>query len=278
MLMLFLNCILQIVCANRDFAVKINDKLVSYDEFAVYKEYADFANKDNVSDLGRESVKIIVSVYAAVRYAEESGIEYEYTDKQRAWQLYGIIKEKTNVSSETVKNVCENIALYEKVYAFITDNYEMSDKDFQDYFDKYCEENKQKLNKISISLIFVSSKTNDVSYAEEIYGKALDNYDFDKLAQKYSDKDEYKYDDVRDSSLDKNIINSVYNMKEGDISMLETDKGFYIIKAENVETVFLENIKKEVRENFVKKRKDEIYSAQNDKWLENDIIEKSDSI
>lgn len=274
--LLFILCIIYPFAANENFAVKINNDRISSEEFSAYMRYEQLRQPDT-TNLTQSAVSTAVSVYAAVRYARQNGITPDLQDEQAINSLFEELYKNTEISEKVLKKVCRNIIIYEKIYKYVTDSFVLSDNDLDSLFSEYYEKNKKELNSISVSYIFISSE-NDISYIEEVYGKALDGYNFSGLAVKYSEKDEYFTDDVKNSDFDDTVIDAIFDMTEDEIIMLETDKGYYIIKANKIITPNLDELKESIREDCIKKRKNEIYSQQNDKWLENDVIEKNENL
>lgn len=260
---------------DEEYVVKIGKEHIKSDEYMAYFLIAQQKNEDkSEEEIKQIAVKDCISVYASMRYAKKNGINLDENEEKEVRERASSFERNENF--EILKKVCHNIGIYEKVYNCVTNNFEYSEKDFEAMFSEYYKNNKMELNDVYIKYIFINSDKNGLAYAEDVYGKALSGYSFGKLAMQYSDENVYEAIDVEKGGFDKAIVDEAFNLSDEEMTMIETDKGFYIIKIDEIKTPNIKELKEKVLKEYIAERKNQIYEQQIDKWLEKDTIEKNE--
>lgn len=290
--------------SNSGYAVKINNEVVGVNEFKTYlyeqkKEFEKTGGEDiwetdfdgvSAQEVAKQNaINSLVLVKTAVSQAPELKLflneEENNSLKEKAKQYQEKLKNETKIElsfSEAEKIVKEGI-LQAKVYEYVTKGFEMSESDFEAYFNEYYENNKKELNTVKVRYIFKSIPENAenseaiTNEANTLYERALMGEDFSKLQAESSDSKDKDIYDVKSLNFGSEFEESAYSLKQGEISdVVYTEQGFYIIKAESVILPDMEELKKEIRQSYEELKKQEIYQAQLNKWAETVVIEKND--
>ena len=67
--------------------------------------------------------------------------------------------------------------------------------------------------------------------------------------------------------------------KKGDISdIIAVSNGFYIVYASDVNPIDISSVKQAEKENYIRRKKDELYRRQAEKWLNSFTVEKNDEV
>lgn len=281
---------------NEEFVVKIGDTKVGREEymFYLYGEEKRFelegdddiweTDFDGVSaqEIAKQNVMdTLVLVKVAVNQANNLSItltdeEIKEAEKKADEQFEEIKAKRSdlNISRETIAFVEKEWAVQQKVFEYITNDFVVSEVDFNSYFEAYLNENKEELNDVSIRYIFIEAGDDAEKSLERAYKKVKDGVSFEKLQREYNS--EAKVTDVAESDLDEEIKEAAYNLAEGEVTYVEKKgEGYYIIKATKVVPLDIEALKKELRDVYISEKKQDIYREQSEKWAREFEIEKN---
>lgn len=288
-----------------DYIFKINGNKIKSEEFMIYlyeqkKSFEEKGGKDiwetdfdgiPAEDVAKQNaVNTIIFVKTALEQVESLNIKLTDEDKENIKQesnnFYESLDDeminKYKITKNDVYNVIKESYIQNLVYKYITDGFEISETDFEAYFSEYYEKNKKQLNTVSIRYIFIKSDEYEniqeaEKQAEDVYAKILIGDKFEQVQNRYSQSDEKGIIKVEEGKFEKNVEDAIYNLKQNEISdIIETNSGYYIIKAEIVETPDINILKREVEEKYIYDKKQEIYKNQNDKWAMDTTIERND--
>lgn len=289
------------------YAFKINSEEISLGEFKMYlyeqkKLFEQKGGEDiwetdfdgvPAEDVAKQNaVNSIVMVKAAVKQSSNFDIALNESEKEKvrtdAEEFYTELREKTAMEFElTVNDIYEILCegeIQKKVFNYITDGFEISEADFNSYFNNYYEKNKSELNEVLIRYIFKSTESSrDIketgAEVEKIYLEVLNGEDFSKLQNVYSDSTEKGIVEMEIGLFEPDVENAVYNLETGEISpIIQTGDGFYIIKAENVKKPDMNQLKESIKDTYINEKKQEIYQKQNQKWVSEYNIQKNEEL
>lgn len=287
------------------YAVKINGEAVSVNEFKTYlyeqkKEFEKTGGEDiwetdfdgvSAQEVAKQNaVNSLVLVKTAVSQAPSLNITLSEEENksldEKAKQYQEKMKKETHIELSTAeaKKIVRESIIQAKVYDYVTKGFEMSDADFESYFNEYYENNKKDLNTVKVRYIFKSigneeNSENITNEANALYERALLGEDFAKLQKENSDSKDTEVYDVKSLNLGSEFEEAAYNLKQGEISeVIYTEQGFYIIKAESITAPNIDELKAEVRNSYEAQKKQDIYQAQLSKWSENVDIDKNDKV
>ena len=75
-----------------------------------------------------------------------------------------------------------------------------------------------------------------------------------------------------------NTLDKIYSLKKGQCTLSEDTDGYHIFKVIDVVDKSSEALQKQIRENYINEKKQEIYQAQNESWAGNTEITKNDAV
>lgn len=292
---------------NKKYALKINNENISVAEFQTYlyeqkKMFEQKGGEDiwetdfdgtSAQEVAKQNaINSLVTIKTAVNQAPKLNIyltaDEENTISLKGREYFDKMKEDTpfiELSQKEAEKIVKEGIIQNKVYDFVTRGFEMSNADFESYFNKYYEENKKDLNDVKIRYIFKSlpedEKDSEAVFNEtnKLYERILLGEDFVNIQAENSDSEEKNIVNVKDLNFSSEVEDAVYSLKQGEVSdVIYTELGFYIIKAETVVTPDMNELKDKILNIYTEEKKQEIYQAQIAKWSENISIEKNENI
>ncbi len=243
---------------------------------------------EKLKEVEKDAMKELIKKHLLLQYARKNGysiperiIEREEKKIRKAFgskeNLEARLK-RSNLTYDEFKKELENDLILQKLYDKEI-KVELSDDDLKEYYEK----NRYKFkvpSKINIRLIYVRNDPTDPKgrekakkRAEEAYEKILAGESFADIAAKYSNAmSRIKGGDmgfIHKGMLDEPIEKAAYSLEIGKISeIIETPKGFYIIKLEKKspeEQLPFEKVKdrlkKELKSKYEKERLDKILDS-----------------
>lgn len=291
-----------------NYVIKINNDKIGINEFLVYlfeqKKMFEQKGGDDIwetdfdglkaEDVAKQNaINSIVLVKTAVKQAKELKIELTKEEinsaKEESQILYDEMKqfygEDFDITKSEIDKIIIESSIQQKMFDFITNGFEISKTDFESYFNEYYEKNKKQIKKISIRYIFIKKADSEEliedreKFVEDIYAKVLTGENFETLQEQYSQDDNKGIVQMKEGLFEIEIEDEIYNLNKDDISgILQTSNGYYIIKAVEVDTSDIENLKEEIKIKYAEEKKQEIYKNQSDKWALNTVIEKNEDI
>ncbi len=293
-----------------NYAIKMGGEKISAGEYRVYlyeqEKLFEQTGGDDIWETDfdgipaeevakQNAVNSLAVVKAAVNNAESLGIKLDADD------LENVLKESQSFFDELGKDTADKFGLDEediydiikegyiqkKVFEYITNSFEISEADFDSYFENYYQEHKKEFNHVKVKYIFIKIDNeknsdgveNDLKNIESVYGQLLTGSDFETVQQKYSDSAEKGLVEVEEGVFEQEVEEAAYSLEQGEVSpIIRTGKGFYILKAYEVDIPDMNELKNNVKEIYISEKKQEIYQKQNDKWILKLDIEKNDEV
>lgn len=289
----------------RQYALKIDNKKISVSEFKAYlyeqkKEFEEKGGEDiwetdfdgaAPQEIAKQNaINSIILVKTAVKQANKLGItlsaEEKASVKVRGKNYYDKIHQEAPsvaISLSEAEKIAQESMLEQKVYDYVTKGFEISEGDFELFFNEYYEQHKNELNDVEVQYIYKEisddeSVENFNAQAEAVYERLLSGEDFAAVQAEVSDGD-MGILKVEDLNLTAKLEDAAYNLKEGEISeILYSEFGFYILKAHKIQTPDMNILKSELRETYTSQRKSDIYQSQLSKWSEDISVEKNEKV
>ena len=281
-------------CSNNDYVIKVNDEKVSENEFLIYLNEA----KINFETLGGIDIwKTDFEGLTAEEVAKNSAlnaVEVVKVSKQKARELnitlnddelekankdaeekYKLLKNLNNdITLNEVKLVITDQLLYNKLYNSVVSNFEISEVDFNSYYEDVYNEFYNNYKKYSVKSIFF----NNYSDAEDFIEEYQLNSDFDLLFEKYINNVENSIKTVYKKDLE-GFFGLTFDTNIGDItSILSSDDGYYILKVENILNPTEEEIREITKKVYSTNKQNQFFNEEYKKWYENIKIDKNDEL
>lgn len=287
---------------NKTYALKIDGEKISLNEYIIYlyEQKRTFEEKGgydiweidfdgtNAKDVAKQNaINSIVLVKTAIKEAANMNIKLDSDDmdiiEQETETFFNQINKDISdikITKADVNNVMLESRIQQKVYELVTNGFEISKIDFEVYFNEYYETNKKQLNEVEISFIFIDKNSEDAEQKmEEIYSKILFGEDFQNLKQLYSQSQDKENIFIKVGMFNPQIEDAAYNLEQGEVSdIIQTNEGFYILKAVNVVKPDMDKLKEEVKQYYIQQKKQEIYQKQSDSWASDIVIEKNENL
>ncbi|OUQ58532.1 hypothetical protein B5E58_07920 [Tyzzerella sp. An114] len=283
---------------NDGYVLKINDEEVSKGEFMVYLNEArlnfesvggsdiwetDFEGMTAEDVAKNSAINALELVKVSNQKANELGVSLTEdeissakSEAEKSFETLGEYAENNGITLEDVENTMIDQTLYSKVYNSVTSSFEVSEADFNAYYESVKGDLQNYYKKYTIKSIFVSDKVK----AEEVISKYNSGTDFDTLFDEYEEQEgminqsETTYKGTLES-----LFGVEFDVQAGQISSaLDGGDGYYIIKVENIEESTEEELKSMAEQMYTENAKQQLFTDEYKKWSENVKIEKNDEI
>lgn len=280
--------------------MRIGEAEISQEEFEIYFEetklsFEEIGGKDiwetdfdgrTAFDVAKErALNTMIAVKISSQKALETGLALDENSKRAAEEsaanLLGIYEERgieiTESLEKTMKTVMEDNKLYELLREYTVKDYEISEKEFQDYYDNYFEDTEKMMRKITFWIISCGSEED----ADIVYEKALAGEGLKELFKEY---------DVSGAQSENAGIYQVYQKDiDGEMAqILDAGEGFVtkpkesydgkwkVIKVAKIEEGSEEEVGEKLRSDYTNAMWQQIFSKELEKWIGETQIEKND--
>lgn len=289
---------------NSDYVVKVGKNKISRGEYLVYlMEQKNSFEEQGGSDIWeadfdgvsaeeiakQNALNSIVVVKTAVAKTKELGIELSSEDVAK-------IDEKTDemlkdfsaddlknleLDNGKIKKIMTEVALQQKVYDFVTDNYTVNEEEFREYLTTYYNEHKADYSKYTINEIFIQpddTGTTSKDTATQAYDSITKGGSFIDEMKKINPQSSLQPVELDPSLYTEKTLAEIYNHQKGDVFMVDDTDGYHIFQIADIVIQPMEEVEPEIRNSYINDKKQEIYQAQNDSWQGNINIEKNDDV
>lgn len=302
LIILILTLILTGCLGSNDYVVKIGNDKISRGEYLVYlmeqkKSFeaqggtdiweADFDGVSAEEVAKQNAVNTLVMVKTAVKQTKELGITLNEEDKKnvetQTEELLNDFKssdlEKLDLNKDKIYKIMEEVALQQKVYAYVTDSYTINEAEFNEYINQYYEEHKIEFTKYMIKEIFLQPDTTGTENRDKVnsvYNKIINGTNFNTMLTEISPESNTDAFELDSSLYTENTLQHIYSHKKGDIFLVEDVDGYHIFEITDIINSPIESIEPQIREQYINDKKQAIYQTQNDSWQGDISVEKND--
>lgn len=302
LIILILTLILTGCLGSNDYVVKIGNDKISRGEYLVYlmeqkKSFeaqggtdiweADFDGVSAEEVAKQNAVNTLVMVKTAVKQTKELGITLNEEDKKnvetQTEELLNDFKssdlEKLDLNKDKIYKIMEEVALQQKVYAYVTDSYTINEAEFNEYINQYYEEHKIEFTKYMIKEIFLQPDTTGTENKDKVnsvYNKIINGTNFNTMLTEISPESNTDAFELDSSLYTENTLQHIYSHKKGDIFLVEDVDGYHIFEITDIINSPIESIEPQIREQYINDKKQAIYQTQNDSWQGDISVEKND--
>lgn len=290
-------------CFNsNNYIVKIGNDKISRGEYLVYlmeqkKSFeaqggsdiweADFDGVSAEEVAKQNAVNTLVMVKTAVKQTKELGITLNEDDKKnvetQTEELLNDFKssdlENLDLNKDKIYKIMEEVALQQKVYAYVTDSYTINEAEFNEYLNQYYEEHKIEFSKYMIKEIFLQPDTTGTENKDKInsvYNKIINGTSFNTMLSEISPESNKDAFELDSSLYTENTLQYIYNHEKGDVFLVEDVDGYHIFEITDIINIPIESIEPKIREKYINDKKQSIYQTQNDNWQGDISVEKND--
>lgn len=228
-------------------------------------------------------------VKTAVKQTDELGITLTDEDKKNVeTQTDELLKDfseddlnNLELNREKIYKIMEEVALQQKVYAYVTDSYTVNENEFKEYLNQYYEEHKSDYTTYKIKEIFLQPDISGTANKDKITSayKAIQNGNtFNSQLKSISPESNAEAFDLDASLYTENTLQQIYSHSKGDIFMVEDTDGYHIFEIDDIVSSSIESVEPEIRKKYIDDKKQQIYQTQNDNWQGNLTVEKNDDV
>ncbi len=303
-IIIFILALMLVGCAGSDYVIKIGNDKISRGEYLVYlmeqkKSFeqqggsdiweADFDGVSAEEVAKQNAVNSLVMVKTAVKQTDELGITLTDEDKKNVETLTDeLLKDfseddlnNLELNREKIYKIMEEVALQQKVYAYVTDSYTVNENEFKEYLNQYYEEHKSDYTTYKIKEIFLQPDISGTANKDKITSayKAIQNGStFNSQLKSISPESNAEAFDLDASLYTENTLQQIYSHSKGDIFMVEDTDGYHIFEIDDIVSSSIESVEPEIRKKYIDDKKQQIYQTQNDNWQGNLTVEKNDDV
>ena len=303
-IIIFILALMLVGCAGSDYVIKIGNDKISRGEYLVYlmeqkKSFeqqggsdiweADFDGVSAEEVAKQNAVNSLVMVKTAVKQTDELGITLTDEDKKNVeTQTDELLKDfseddlnNLELNREKIYKIMEEVALQQKVYAYVTDSYTVNENEFKEYLNQYYEEHKSDYTTYKIKEIFLQPDISGTANKDKITSayKAIQNGNtFNSQLKSISPESNAEAFDLDASLYTENTLQQIYSHSKGDIFMVEDTDGYHIFEIDEIVSSSIESVEPEIRKKYIDDKKQQIYQIQNDNWQGNLTVEKNDDV
>lgn len=303
-IIIFILALMLVGCAGSDYVIKIGNDKISRGEYLVYlmeqkKSFeqqggsdiweADFDGVSAEEVAKQNAVNSLVMVKTAVKQTDELGITLTDEDKKNVeTQTDELLKDfseddlnNLELNREKIYKIMEEVALQQKVYAYVTDSYTVNENEFKEYLNQYYEEHKSNYTTYKIKEIFLQPDISGTANKDKITSayKAIQNGNtFNSQLKSISPESNAEAFDLDASLYTENTLQQIYSHSKGDIFMVEDTDGYHIFEIDDIVSSSIESVEPEIRKKYIDDKKQQIYQTQNDNWQGNLTVEKNDDV
>lgn len=227
--------------------------------------------KDVAKENALDTIKMAVIVS---QKAESLGIsltdEEKATIKESAASNFSELTEEEKaaygVTVEDVESLFLKAYIYSKTINKLAEDIEIDNEEFAEYFSAYAAGYKESYTQFAIQNILVS----DEETASLVAQKASSGEDFKSLIAEYEMDEDLKESDGA-ATLYKSSLESIFNipldMTEGEVKVIPSPDGYYIIKLNQIISPTDSELEEIVLDSYKAEKASEALNVEYEKWL-----------
>ncbi len=275
------------------YVATIGDEKIPLSEFNVYlydqqKRFEDLGESDiwetefdgkKALDIAKEnSLTFIQYVKVSLKQAKQMDLSLTEEEQNESLKnvdtLYKELPTSIGISEKDYEKILLDRALFGKVYNEVTKAYQLSETEFNTFFDSYFEKNKNQYGEYEVRLVH----TTDKAKAEQCLKEVRDSLRFEDAVSKYS-QDENKILKIKQGTYGTDFDNVLFSLSVGDISdVITTQNGFYVVKVENIIEPDKEKLKESIKEYYIIDKKQAAFDEKYNEWQKNIEVTKNTKV
>lgn len=288
-------------CTSHSYVAKINEEEISKSEFMLYlyeaqKNFESIGGSDiwdtdfegrTAQEVAKDSALnalqiVVISAQKASKYdlslTEEEKQKAQEEGKSTLELMSVSEKETISITEKELYNIMYEKMLYSKVYDEVTKSFELSEADFQNFYEQGKEQFYDMYTMFTVKMILVE----DSKTANEVAAKAKAGEDFQTLFETYEADEEEK---KKNTSMQvyrgdlESMFNIKFNLEAGAVTdALEAPEGYYIIKIEDKKLPTEDELIEKTKQYYIGMMQQKLFSDEYQKWLNESKIEKNEEI
>lgn len=187
-------------------------------------------------------------------------------------------KEIISISQQDIYRIMEDASLYRKVIEAVTKDYQLSEADFNAYFEQNKEAQRTAYTQYTINTILIP----DHQTAQEISQRLKQGEEFQAVYQQYemsSQNEEF----VGTTQSYKNRLDATFNIdfnfEQGQITdPISTEDGYFIIYIDQKSVPDDAQLKELIKSEYISSMKQQVFTDELNQWLADTEIERNDSV
>lgn len=187
-------------------------------------------------------------------------------------------KEIISISEQDIYKIMEDTSLYRKVVEAVTKDYQLSEADFNAYFEQNKETQRAAYTEYTLSSMLLS----DQQTAQQISQSIKNGEDFETLFQTYL-AESPQTENTGMIQTYKNRLDSTFNidfhLEEGEISdAIATEDGYFIIRVDKKTVPDDAQLKQFMLEEYSNLMKQQVFTDELNQWLADTEIERNETL
>lgn len=279
----------------------VNGKAISKSEYMLYlyeatKDFNEIGGNDIwETDFDGQSAENVVKERAFttmlhVKVTADKASKYKVSlseqDKSAAKQegeaeLASMTEQQKNIisiSQQDIYRIMEDTSLYRKVVEAVTKDYQLSEADFNAYFEQNKQTQRTAYTQYTISTILIP----DQQTAQEVSQRLKQGEDFQTLSQAY-ETNSSKKEFAGTTQAYKNKLDAAFNMdfhfEQGQITdPISTEEGYYIVRIDQKSVPDDAQLKEMIKAEYTASMKQQVFTDELNQWLSDTEIERNDSV
>ena len=187
-------------------------------------------------------------------------------------------KNVISISEQDIYKVMEDTSLYRKVVEAVTKDYQLSEADFNAYFEQNKENQRAAYTIYTLSSMLIP----DQQTAQQISQSIKNGEDFETLFQTYLSQSQQKENsgviETYKNRLD-STLNIDFNLEQGEISdTIFTEEGYLIIRVDKKSVPDDTQLKEIMMEEYSSSIKQQVFTDELNQWLSDAEIERNETL
>lgn len=210
----------------------------------------------------------------------------------------------SGVTLDICKNIIRDGLVQSQVYDAVTGSYEINRQEFNNYLQDSYNKNISMYKNVTVKAIYVNSDPNAAppegeepaidefsnTIKKEISLKGKERIDkayallkkgeqFAAVQYDYSEDPDRREFVLSDDMYDESVRSMIYALNKGEYTdIIEYNGGYYIFYAKEVYQSDMDSVSAEMEEEYIREKKEEIYQAQNDSWVNSAEIKRNTAV
>lgn len=292
-------------CSNQidreDTIATVGGKAISKSEYMLYLYEAtrdfnaiggndiwdtDFDGQSAENVVKERAFTTMVHVKVTADKANKYKVSLSENDKQKAKvegdaELASMTEQQKNVisiSEQDMYKIMEDTSLYRKVVEAVTKDYQLSEADFNAYFEQNKDSQRAAYTEYTVSSMLIP----DQQTAQQLSQNIKNGEDFETLFQSYLSQSPQNENtgviQTYKNRLD-SILNIDFHLEQGEISdAIATEEGYFIIRVDKKTIPDDVQLKQFMVEEYSSAMKQQVFTDELNQWLADTEIERNEAL